>query len=76
MASRTTKGMRIAFHFDVVSPYACVSWKVLRRYQPLWNFTVDVLPMFQGGVMMATQNTPPTLSPVASKVSFFAADLV
>ena len=67
--------LRVAFYFDVISPYACVTWHVLKRYKPLWGFGLDVVPVFQGGVMAATGNMPPSLSPVESKVSFFAADL-
>ena len=43
--------MRMLYYFDVISPYSALSWHVLRRYRPRWNFELTLKPMFLGGVM-------------------------
>mmetsp|Transcript_30681 Transcript_30681/g.49247 ORF Transcript_30681/g.49247 Transcript_30681/m.49247 type:complete len:239 (-) Transcript_30681:7-723(-) len=55
--------MKIRYFFDVISPYSCLSWKVLRRYRSIWNMDVELVPVFLGGVMKATGNQPPAMLP-------------
>jgi len=42
--------MRIDYFFDVISPYSALSWKVLRRYEKLWDLEINAIPMLLGYV--------------------------
>ena len=56
-------GRRVEFFFDVISPYTYLCWHTLEAYAPRWGFGVEPKPIFLGGVMQATKNTPPTDEP-------------
>eukprot|EP01097_Dermamoeba_algensis_P008143 TRINITY_DN528_c0_g1_i2.p1 TRINITY_DN528_c0_g1~~TRINITY_DN528_c0_g1_i2.p1 ORF type:complete len:123 (+),score=12.88 TRINITY_DN528_c0_g1_i2:91-459(+) len=56
--------LRVDFFYDVVSPYSFLAFEVLMRYKPIWNMQVRLRPFFLGGVMQATENTPPGSNPV------------
>ncbi|KAG0222884.1 Glutathione S-transferase kappa 1 [Actinomortierella wolfii] len=55
MAARSS----VTLYFDVVSPYTYVGWNLLKRQRANWK-SVDVSfkPVFLGGIMKATKNTP------------------
>ncbi|CAD7945774.1 unnamed protein product [Amoebophrya sp. A25] len=55
--------MKIDFYFDVISPYAYMTYAVLLRYEKLWNFKLELHPIFLGGIMKMTGNKPPALLP-------------
>ena len=52
---------RLTYYFDVVSPYTAFAWFVLQRYKSRWNLPIELKPIFLGGVMKATGNTPPAM---------------
>ena len=66
--------MRMLYYFDVISPYSALSWHVLRRYRPRWNFELTLKPMFLGGVMMGSGNKPPAMQ-AANKGAWLPQDL-
>ena len=47
---------QLVLYFDVVSPYVCLNWHVLQRYQKRWDFDLILKPIFLGGVMKTTGN--------------------
>lgn len=61
--------------YDVVSPYTHISLNVWARYirKNVWPVTLQLRPMFLGGVMKATGNSPPGL--VAAKGGYMQQDL-
>ena len=70
MNSHTTmimKKLTITFYFDVVSPYACLSFFVLKRYRKLWNLDLQLKPVFLGGIMKLANNRPPGMHPLRSQ---------
>ena len=61
------KKLTITFYFDVVSPYACLSFFVLKRYRKIWNLDLQLKPVFLGGIMKLADNRPPGMHPLRSK---------
>jgi len=50
--------------YDISSPYSYFAFATLLRYKEAWNLDVDLCPIFLGGVMVYTENTPPSLRPM------------
>ncbi|KAJ1564892.1 Glutathione S-transferase kappa 1, partial [Cladochytrium tenue] len=88
MAAAAARPQRVAFFYDVVSPYSwCVpvaavglpsvmlmGFEALMRYRSIWNIDVELCPFFLGGAMHATGNKPPQSLP-AKGVYVFKRDL-
>lgn len=47
----------IDFYYDIVSPFALFAFNTLIDYQPQWNFTLRLKPVFLGAIIHATKNT-------------------
>ena len=65
--------LKVTFYFDTMSPYTYFAWHVLKQYKSLWNLDVTLAPIFLGGVMAASGNTPPAFLP--NRGAFMAKDL-
>lgn len=63
----------IEFFFDFVSPYSYIGWNKLPRLRAASGAEVEIKPMFLGGVMQATGNSPPGM--VAAKSRYMMSDL-
>ncbi|SNX86833.1 related to Glutathione S-transferase, mitochondrial [Melanopsichium pennsylvanicum] len=50
---------KVAFYFDVVSPWSYVAYQVLRRYQKPWNLDITYKPVNLGYIMKFSGNKPP-----------------
>jgi len=55
--------MEVTFYFDPMSPYTFLAYVVLRRYHALWDFKLNLKPVYLGGIMKSAKNTPPGLIP-------------
>jgi glutathione S-transferase kappa 1 len=55
--------VRIDFCYDIVSPYSYLAFVALRRYREAWDLDLNLEPIFLGGVMAATGNSPPAMLP-------------
>ena len=64
----------VDFFFDFVSPTAYFAWHALPKICAKAGAELKYRPMFLGGVMNATGNTPPAL--VAAKGAWMSGDLV
>ncbi|KHN82594.1 Glutathione S-transferase kappa 1 [Toxocara canis] len=53
----------IDLYFDVISPYSRIAFESLLRYEKSWPIEVNLVPFFLGGVMKATGNKPPMMTP-------------
>ncbi|VDM38690.1 unnamed protein product [Toxocara canis] len=56
----------IDLYFDVISPYSRIAFEQfqsLLRYEKSWPIEVNLVPFFLGGVMKATGNKPPMMTP-------------
>ncbi|POW12471.1 hypothetical protein PSTT_04454 [Puccinia striiformis] len=47
----------------MISPWSYFAYVVLKRYRPLWDFDLILNPVYLGGVMKGSKNTPPFLVP-------------
>ncbi|KAM5451844.1 putative glutathione transferase [Microsporum audouinii] len=52
-------GPRITLYVDIVSPFAYIAYHVLRNSPVFAKCTVTYVPVFLGGIMHATGNSPP-----------------
>ncbi|GAC94648.1 hypothetical protein PHSY_002221 [Pseudozyma hubeiensis SY62] len=50
---------KVWFYFDVVSPWSYVGFRVIQRYQKLWNLDVTYKPVNLGYIMKFSGNKPP-----------------
>jgi glutathione S-transferase kappa 1 len=57
---------RVHFFYDCLSPFSCLAYKVLSRYQHIWPIQLQLRPFLLGGVMAATKNQPPAMRPGAT----------
>lgn len=65
MASRSpVQKLKLVYYFDVVSPYACLGFFVLKRYITHWNLDLVLKPAFLGGIMKLAENQPPGMHPL------------
>merc|ERR1712226_101997 len=57
------KPLSLRLFYDVVSPYSFLAFKLLRK-QKTWPslISVDLKPIFLGGIMNRSKNTPPGLN--------------
>ncbi|KAH9456277.1 hypothetical protein MJO28_006319 [Puccinia striiformis f. sp. tritici] len=58
-----SKRLTIRLSYDIVSPWSYFAYVVLKRYRPLWDFDLILNPVYLGGVMKGSKNTPPFLVP-------------
>ncbi|KAF8316877.1 thioredoxin-like protein [Clavulina sp. PMI_390] len=49
-------------YFDISSPWSNIIYHVLQRYEDsgTWDMEWELVPIFLGGIMVATKNTPPS----------------
>ncbi|KAL4910958.1 hypothetical protein BDW74DRAFT_4304 [Aspergillus multicolor] len=50
---------KITLYYDIVSPFAWIAFKVLRDSPTFSKCDLTFVPIFLGGIMKATGNTPP-----------------
>ncbi|TKR62095.1 hypothetical protein L596_026100 [Steinernema carpocapsae] len=55
-------GNVIELYYDCVSPYSWMAFETLVRYEKTLPFELKLKPIFLGGVMLKTGNTPPALA--------------
>lgn len=55
--------LTIRLSYDIVSPWSYFAYVVLKRYRPIWDFDLLLNPVWLGGVMKASKNTPPFAVP-------------
>ena len=36
--------LKVKFFFDCISPFSCYAFNVVRRYQPIWGFELELKP--------------------------------
>ena len=36
--------LKVKFFFDCISPFSCYAFNVVRRYQPIWGFQLELKP--------------------------------
>eukprot|EP00743_Colponemidia_sp_Colp-15_P009863 GILK01010808.1.p1 GENE.GILK01010808.1~~GILK01010808.1.p1 ORF type:complete len:222 (-),score=9.85 GILK01010808.1:70-735(-) len=53
----------IDLFYDVVSPYSWFAFETLIRLEEAWGFKLNLRPMFLGGIMKGSGNTPPAMLP-------------
>ena len=63
----------ISLYYDCVSPYSWLAFEFLLKHQRDWNYTLHLKPIFLGGIMKASNNTPPGLIP--NKALYMTKDL-
>ncbi len=54
--------LKIELFYDCLSPYSWLAFEVLHRYKKIWNFELELKPIFLGAVMKGSNNTPPGLN--------------
>eukprot|EP01024_Parvocaulis_polyphysoides_P023964 TRINITY_DN22036_c4_g1_i1.p2 TRINITY_DN22036_c4_g1~~TRINITY_DN22036_c4_g1_i1.p2 ORF type:complete len:250 (+),score=9.76 TRINITY_DN22036_c4_g1_i1:28-750(+) len=64
---------RIKFCFDVISPYSWFALEILLRYEKIWNVSIELLPIFGGGIMKGSNNTPPAMNKFKAQYSYIDA---
>uniref|UniRef100_A0A670ZQ66 DSBA-like thioredoxin domain-containing protein n=1 Tax=Pseudonaja textilis TaxID=8673 RepID=A0A670ZQ66_PSETE len=47
---------KVAFFYDVLSPYSWLGFEIICRYRPIWNLDLHLRPVFLAGIMKATGN--------------------
>jgi glutathione S-transferase kappa 1 len=65
--SKKFPGMKVAFYFDLISPYTYWGWQILKRYKTLWGLEVELRPFHLGAVMASTGNSSPASVPNRAK---------
>ncbi|KAL4984331.1 thioredoxin-like protein [Aspergillus falconensis] len=50
---------KITLYYDIVSPFAWIAFKILRDSPTFSECDITFVPVFLGGIMKATGNTPP-----------------
>ncbi|KAL4810969.1 thioredoxin-like protein [Aspergillus unguis] len=50
---------KITLYYDIVSPFAYIAFKVLQTSPTFKKCDITFMPIFLGGIMKATGNTPP-----------------
>jgi len=63
----------VVLFFDCISPYTALALATLQRYRARWGYSLELVPMFLGGVMNSTGNKPPATLP--QRAVFQAGDL-
>ncbi|OAV99142.1 hypothetical protein PTTG_02889 [Puccinia triticina 1-1 BBBD Race 1] len=58
-----SKRLTIRLSYDIVSPWSYFAYVVLKRYRPIWDFDLILNPVYLGGVMKGSKNTPPFAAP-------------
>ena len=67
---------RIAFHYDVLSPYSWLGFEQIHRHYRVWNdesIRLELKPSFIFGIMNAADNPSPVF--VRNKQTYMAHDL-
>eukprot|EP00587_Corethron_hystrix_P010054 CAMPEP_0113301778 /NCGR_PEP_ID=MMETSP0010_2-20120614/2863_1 /TAXON_ID=216773 ORGANISM="Corethron hystrix, Strain 308" /NCGR_SAMPLE_ID=MMETSP0010_2 /ASSEMBLY_ACC=CAM_ASM_000155 /LENGTH=236 /DNA_ID=CAMNT_0000155453 /DNA_START=181 /DNA_END=888 /DNA_ORIENTATION=+ /assembly_acc=CAM_ASM_000155 len=64
--------LKVKLFYDCISPFSCYAFNVLSRYRSIWQFELELKPMLLGGVMAATNNSPPAMRPWFSSTLRFA----
>lgn len=62
----------INVYFDIISPYAYLAFTVTQHYAPIWRaqgYAVRYIPVFQGGIMQGSGNSPPMSVPAKGAMS-------
>jgi len=61
------KKAHVKLLYDISSPWSYVAFTILTRYKEVWNFDLELRPIFLGGIMVFTGNEAPALRPEEEK---------
>ncbi|EDQ89371.1 uncharacterized protein MONBRDRAFT_32434 [Monosiga brevicollis MX1] len=64
---------QIKLFYDVLSPYSYIGFHVMRRYQRIWDVSLQLRPVLIGGIFKNTKNAPPGLNKI--KFDYMLTDL-
>uniref|UniRef100_A0A0N5BWG4 Glutathione S-transferase kappa 1 n=1 Tax=Strongyloides papillosus TaxID=174720 RepID=A0A0N5BWG4_STREA len=64
---------KITLYYDVISPYSWIAFETLLRYENIQYFKLALKPVFLGGIMKETSNSPPAMVP--AKGTYMVKDL-
>ncbi|CAD5226513.1 unnamed protein product [Bursaphelenchus okinawaensis] len=53
----------VDFYFDIISPYACIGYQIMREYEQYMNVEVNYRPVSMAALFKVTQNKGPALIP-------------
>ncbi|KAJ3272939.1 Coronin-7 [Terramyces sp. JEL0728] len=55
---------RVTLYYDVVSPFSWFGFLAIVKYSKIWNIELVLKPVFLGGIMKGSNNTPPANNPI------------
>lgn len=66
------KRIPVKLYYDVISPYSYFAFETIMRYRSIWSkMDLQLKPVHLFAILKATENTPPLLNQIKSKLNLF-----